>query len=73
MVSLLAGIILIGFCVFSCLGLHWNGEIIQFLKGFAPCFAAFCGIVSVFIGFADIKDKHEAKKEEEAVKAEEKE
>ncbi|HBP09663.1 MULTISPECIES: hypothetical protein [unclassified Treponema] len=72
MVSLLIGIVLIGFCVFSCLGLNWTSDIVSFLKGFAPCFAAFCGLISVFIGFADIKDKKEAKKEENAAKSIEK-
>ncbi|MBP3365732.1 MAG: hypothetical protein J6K96_01925 [Treponema sp.] len=71
MVSLIVGIVLIGFCVLACLpaGLGWGADIISFLKGFAPCFAAFCGLVSLFIGFADIKDKKEAKKEEEAAKS----
>ncbi len=68
MVSLLVGIVLIGFCAFSCLGLNWGNDIILFLKGFAPCFAAFCGIISILIGFADIRDKKEAKKEELATK-----
>lgn len=70
MVSLLVGILLIGFCVFACLscGLNWSADVINFLKGFAPSFAAFCGLISIFIGFADIKDKKEAKKEELAAK-----
>ena len=71
MVSLIVGIVLIGFCVFACLpnGLALSAEVIAFLKGFAPAFAAFCGLISVFIGFADIKDKKEAKKEELAAKS----
>lgn len=73
MVSLIVGIVLIGFCVFACLpnGLAWSAEVISFLKGFAPAFAAFCGLISIFIGFADIKDKKEAKKEELAAKSSE--
>ena len=47
-------------------GLAWGVEIIEFLKGFAPVFTAFVGIVAIFIGVADIKDKKEAKREEEA-------
>ena len=35
-----------------------------FLKGFAPVLAAFVGIICLFIGAADIKDKSEAKKED---------
>lgn len=64
MLSVIVGIIFIGFCVFSILGLQWSPQIIEFLKGFAPCLAAFCGVVSILIGLADIKDKSEAKKEE---------
>lgn len=73
MVALITGIILIAFCVFACLpsGLNWSSNVIEFLKGFGPSFAAFVGLISIFIGFADIKDKNEVKKEElEAKKAE---
>ena len=70
MVSLIVGVVLMGFCAFACLpcGLGWSGDVINFLKGFGPSFAAFCGRISVFIGFADIKDRKEAKKEELAAK-----
>lgn len=70
MVSLIVGVVLCAFCVFACLpsGLGWNGQVVEFLKGFAPVFAAFCGLMSIFIGFADIKDKSEAKKEDKASK-----
>ena len=68
MISLLLGLIFIAFTVFACLpnGLAWGTEIIAFLKGFAPVFTCFVGLVAIFIGIADIKDKKEAKKEEEA-------
>ncbi|MDR1748048.1 MAG: hypothetical protein LBR47_03225 [Spirochaetaceae bacterium] len=73
MVALIIGILLIAFTVFSALpaGLNWGGEIILFLQGCAPVLAAFIGLIAVFIGIADIKDKKEAKKEEAAVKAQE--
>ena len=47
MVSLILGIVFIAFTVFACLpnGLAWGVEIIEFLKGFAPVFTAFVGIV----------------------------
>ena len=38
---------------------------IYFLKGFLPVFSAFIGLIAILIGFADIKDKSEAKKEEQ--------
>lgn len=72
MVALIVGLILIAFCVFACLpagmGLAWGADIVNFLKGCAPVLAAFVGLVAVFIGIADIKDKKEAKKEELAAK-----
>ncbi len=66
MVAVIVGLIFIAFCVFACLpaGLSWGMDVIQFLKGFAPVLSAFIGMVAVMIGFADIKDKKEAKKEE---------
>ncbi|MBQ2313837.1 MAG: hypothetical protein II187_02905 [Treponema sp.] len=70
MVTLIVGILLIAFCVVACLpfGLGWGPEIIACLKGCSPVLAAFLGIISVFIGFADIKDKKEARKEELAAR-----
>ena len=66
MVALIVGILLIAFGVFACLpmGLAWNQYVLDFLRGCAPVLAAFVGLIAVFIGFADIKDKNEARKEE---------
>lgn len=74
MTAMLIGLILIAFTVVACLPncLNWSTDIIAFLKGAAPVLAAFIGLIAVFIGFADIKDKKEAKKEEAAKQAEEK-
>ena len=47
MVSLIVGLILIGFTVFSVLPsmpLDWGAQVIAFLKGFAPVLAAFLGL-----------------------------
>ncbi|MCI6664027.1 MAG: hypothetical protein PUH08_03200 [Treponema sp.] len=67
MVAIIVGLVLIAFTVFAALpgGLSWGAEIISFLKGASPVVAAFVGLISVFIGIADLKDKNEAKKEEE--------
>ena len=67
MVAIIVGLVLIAFTVFEALpgGLSWGAEIISFLKGASPVVAAFVGLISVFIGIADLKDKNEAKKEEE--------
>lgn len=74
MVSIIIGLVLIAFTVVAalptCLG--WGAEMVFFLKGCAPVLAAFIGLIALFIGAADIKDKKEAKKEEAAAAEEEK-
>lgn len=72
MVSLIIGLIFIAFTVFSVfpsMPLNWGADVINFLKGGAPVLAAFLGLVLLFIGAADIKDKKEAKKEEKEARA----
>ena len=67
MVSIILGIIFIAFTVFAVLPmcpLNWGAEVIAFLKGGTPVFAALIGLICLFIGAADIKDKKEAKKED---------
>ena len=66
MAAILIGLIVIAFTVVACLPtcLNWGADIIAFLKGAAPVLAAFIGLIAVFIGYADFKDKKEAKKEE---------
>lgn len=72
MISVIIGIILITFTIFSVLPsfpLNWGMDVVAFLKGCAPVLAAFLGLICLFIGAADIKDKNEAKKEEREAKA----
>lgn len=66
MVALIVGLVFIAFAVFACVPgpLDWWAEVIAFLKGMLPVLAAFVGIIAVFIGIADIKDRIEAKREE---------
>ena len=67
MVAIIVGIIFIAFTVFSVLPmgpLAWGPDVINFLKGSLPVLAAFIGLISLFVGAADIKDRKEAKKEE---------
>jgi hypothetical protein len=45
-------------------GLGWWADVLAFLRGAAPVIALFVGLIAVFIGIADIKDRAEAKKEE---------
>ncbi|MBQ9495293.1 MAG: hypothetical protein IJR50_06610 [Treponema sp.] len=67
MLSLIAGIIFIAFTVFSLVpswSLNWGADVLAFLRGSLPVFAAFIGLICLFIGAADIKDKREAAREE---------
>ncbi|MBR1639969.1 MAG: hypothetical protein IJ688_11335 [Treponema sp.] len=69
MISIILGIVFIAFTVFSVLPmcpLNWGPEVIAFLKGSIPVLAAFIGLICLFVGAADMKDKKEAKKEEAA-------
>lgn len=65
MVALIVGIVFIGLSVFAALPpLDWWDHILAFLKGGAPVLGVFIGLIAIFIGIADIKDRIEAKKEE---------
>ncbi len=70
MVALLVGIVFVLFAVYSVLpvswSLQWGPEVIVFLQGGVPIIAVFVGLIAVFIGIADIKDRIEAKREEQA-------
>jgi hypothetical protein len=70
MVALLVGIVFVLFAVYSVLpvdwSLQWGPEVIVFLQGGVPIIALFIGLIAVFIGIADIKDRIEAKREEQA-------
>lgn len=66
MFSVVFGIACIAFTVFATLpvGLGWGSEIVFFLKGAAPVLAALVGLIAILIGIADLRDRHEAKREE---------
>jgi hypothetical protein len=72
MKALLIGIIIIAAAVFSVLppgsGLGWWEDVLAFLRGALPVIAVFVGLIAVFIGIADIKDRAETRKEESAEK-----
>ena len=70
MVALIVGIVLLLFAVFSVLsfsgwGLMWWDQVLIVLKGGIPIAAVFIGLIAVLIGIADIRDRIEAKKEEQ--------
>ena len=68
MVALLIGIAAILFALAAVLpfGLGWWQDVLLFIRGALPVTAFFIGLIAVFIGIADIKDRMEARKEEEA-------
>ena len=78
MIALFIGILLVAFGVYAVLPiesvgfLNWSQEVLAFLKGGVPILAFLIGLISFFIGIADIKDKVEAKREEKEEEAEEK-
>ena len=70
MKSLIIGIIVLASAVFAALppellgfGLGWWGDVLVFLRGGLPVIAVLIGLIAVFIGIADMKDRAEAKKE----------
>jgi hypothetical protein len=71
MKSLIIGIIILAAAVFAVLppdaagfGLGWGQDVGAFLRGGLPVIAMLIGVIAVFIGIADMKDRAEAKKEE---------
>ncbi len=74
MVALIVGVVFILFAVYAVLpypwALDWLEPVLDFLMGGLPILAVFIGLIAVFIGIADIKDKMEAKKEEQQEAAE---
>ena len=71
MKSLIIGLIILAAAVFAILpaaqvgfGLGWGEDVLTFLRGGAPVFAVLIGLIAVFIGIADIKDRAEAKSED---------
>jgi len=71
MKSLIIGIVIMAAAVFAVLpadiagfGLGWWNDVLAFLRGGLPVVVFVIGIIAVFIGLADMKDRAEAKKEE---------
>ena len=71
MKAVIIGLIILAAAVFAILpqeiigfGLGWGNDVLAFLRGGLPVIAVLIGIIAVFIGIADIKDRAEAKREE---------
>jgi type IV secretory pathway VirB2 component (pilin) len=73
MKALLLGLVFLLAAVLAIIpaGLGWWADVLAFLRGAAPVIAVLIGLVAVFIGIADIKDRAEAKKEDAPGKSEE--
>jgi len=70
MKSLIIGLLIMAAAVFMIVppetagfGLGWKTNVVDFLKGGVPVFAIVVGIIAVFIGIADMKDRAEARTE----------
>jgi len=72
MKALILGFVVIAAAVLAVLpaGLGWLENVLAFLRGALPVIAAFVGLILVFVGISDIKDRAEAKKEEKRRPAE---
>jgi len=70
MKAIIIGLIIIAAAVFAIIppgligaGLGWGVDVLAFLRGGLPVIAILIGIIAVFIGIADIKDRAEASAE----------
>lgn len=68
MKAIIIGLIISAAAVFAilpreCFGLGWGGDVLVFLRGALPVIAILIGLIAIFIGIADIKDRAEAKRE----------
>jgi len=66
MKALILGFVVILVAVLSVLpvGLGWWDDVLVFLRGALPVIACLIGLILVFVGISDIKDRAEARKEE---------
>jgi len=66
MKALILGFVVIIVAVLAILpaGLGWGEDVLAFLRGSLPVLAGFIGLILVFAGISDIKDRADAKKEE---------
>jgi hypothetical protein len=77
MKALIVGLLFIAAAVFAILpasvlgfGLGWGHEVLSFLRGGAPVIAILVGLIAIFIGIADMKDRAEARAEAKKEEAE---
>ena len=65
MKALILGFVVIAVAVLAVLpaGLGWVEDVLTFFRGALPVIAAFIGLILVFVGISDIKDRAAAKKD----------
>ncbi|MDR2542948.1 MAG: hypothetical protein LBC80_05820 [Treponema sp.] len=73
MKSVIIGLVILAGAVFAILpkvyyGLGWGNDVLVFLRGGSPVLLILIGMIAVFIGIANMKDRAEAKKEEKEKK-----
>jgi len=80
MKSVIIGLVIFAAAIFAILppgqvgfGLGWAGDVLAFFRGSLPVIALLIGIIAIFIGIADMKDRAEAKAEAKKEAAEKQE
>jgi len=65
MKALILGFAVIAVAVLAVLpaGLGWAQDVLAFLRGSLPVIAVLIGLILIFVGVADIKDRAEERKE----------
>jgi len=79
MKAIIIGLLIIAAAVFAVLppevlgfGLGWGDDVLIFLRGGVPVVALLVGLLAIFIGIADAKDRAEARAEAKKEEAENK-
>jgi hypothetical protein len=79
MKAIIIGLLIIAAAVFAVLppealgfGLGWGDDVLTFLRGALPVIAVLVGLIVIFIGIADMKDRAEARAEAKKEEAENK-
>lgn len=67
MKALILGVVIVAVGILAVLpsGLGWGEDVLIFLRGIFPVISFLIGLVLLFIGITDIKDRLDAKKDKE--------
>jgi type IV secretory pathway VirB2 component (pilin) len=67
MKALILGFVVIIIAVLAIIpaGLGWGEDVLAFLRGSLPVIACFIGLILIFVGITDIKDRVETKKNQD--------